>query len=79
MENVIISSEGGRRPALFSEGSYDDILKDLEFSLADLPDMPSLKNLPQRIHLSDMPKLPNMPEMPELPDASGVTRRRKYH
>lgn len=68
MDNVIISSEGGRRPALFSEGSYDDILKDLEFSLADLPDMPSLKNLPQIIHLSDMPKLPNMPEMPEFPE-----------
>ena len=68
MENVIISSEGGRRPALFSEGSYDDILKDLEFSLADLPDMPSLKNLPQMPKLPNMPKMPELPMLPELPE-----------
>ena len=68
MENVLISSEGGRRPALFSEGSYDDILKDLEFSLADLPDMPSLKNLPQMPKLPNMPKMPELPMLPELPE-----------
>lgn len=68
MDNVIISSEGGRRPVLFAEGSYDDILKDLEFNLADLPEMPALKNLPEMLSLAEMPELPEMPEFPELPE-----------
>lgn len=68
MDNVIISSEGGRRPALFAEGSYDDILKDLEFSLADIPEMPALKNLPEMLSLAEMPNMPELPEMPEFPE-----------
>lgn len=68
MDNILISSEGGRRPGLFSEGSYDDILKDLELNLADLPDLPILKNLPEILNLEGMPEMPELPEMPEFPE-----------
>jgi len=69
-DKVYISSEGGRRAVLFSEGSYDDALKSLEMSLAELPEIvvPNMANFPE---LPELPEMPAFPELPELP--KGVT------
>ncbi|SHH37812.1 YggN family protein [Winogradskyella jejuensis] len=66
-DEVKISSMGGSR-SLFPSGSYDDILKDLEFSLADLPDIPEMRALPNMPKMADFPNLPEMPKMPEFPE-----------
>ena len=58
---VNISSQGGRSFTVVTSGSYDDILKDLEFELADIPKMPEFPEMPE------MPEMPEFPELPELP------------
>lgn len=60
--NVLISSKGNLHFPNFKTESYDNILKDLELSLADLPEMPKVYGMP------NMPKFPEMPELPELPE-----------
>ncbi|TCK68794.1 hypothetical protein DFQ05_0304 [Winogradskyella wandonensis] len=68
LDKVYISSEGGRGAGLFPRNSYDDILQELEFSLADLPEIPEIKVLPNMANFPDLPELPEMPEFPELPE-----------
>ncbi|MHA7842843.1 MAG: hypothetical protein ACX93I_05955 [Winogradskyella sp.] len=68
---VVISSHGGRAIALLGEGDYSAILKDLEFELADLPEIPEvivLPRIPEMAAFPEMPELPEMPEFPELPE-----------
>ncbi|MBT8245965.1 MAG: cell envelope integrity protein TolA [Winogradskyella sp.] len=72
MDRISILSEGGRRAGLFSEGSYDDALKSLELSLAELPELPEMPNMANFPDLPDLPEMPKFPELPELPD--GVTK-----
>ncbi|GAB4156642.1 MAG: hypothetical protein Tsb0033_07480 [Winogradskyella sp.] len=69
--NVVISSHGARAIGLLREGDYSDIMKDLEFELADFPELPDvivMPEMPQMGILPKMPKLPEMPEFPELPE-----------
>ena len=65
---VVISSQGGRAIGLYGEGDYTAILKDLEFELADLPEIPEVIVLPEIPELAAMPKMPELPEMPEFPE-----------
>lgn len=79
-DRVSISSTGGRAIGLYSDGNYASILRDLEFELADLPEvseivvipeLPELGEFPEMPQLPAMPEMPKFPELPELPD--GVT------
>ena len=65
---VKISSEGGHSLGLFAEPSYDIVLKDLEFALADLPEMPEMPEMPEIPNMEAFPEMPEMPEMPEFPE-----------
>ncbi|WP_426430877.1 hypothetical protein ACPX19_00600 [Winogradskyella sp. HB-48] len=65
---VVISSHGGRALAVFGEGDYSAILKDLEFELADLPEIPEVIVLPEMPEMATFPKMPELPEMPEFPE-----------
>ncbi len=42
-DKVTISSTGGRSMVYYGEGDYGNLVKDLEFQLADLPDMPEMR------------------------------------
>lgn len=66
-DKVIISSTGGRSVGLFGEGDYANILRDLEFELADLPEMPEIMVMPGMPNMAQVPGMPNMPDMPEFP------------
>jgi len=50
--------------ALFDESSFE-ALKELEFKLADLPEIPVLEGLLESMHFDDMPKIPNLPDLPD--------------
>ncbi|MCT4628371.1 hypothetical protein [Winogradskyella sp.] len=65
---VVISSSGGRALGLFSDGDYTAVLKDLEFELADLPEMPEVMVLPEMPEMGELPVMPELPEMPEMPE-----------
>ncbi|WP_138434646.1 hypothetical protein [Winogradskyella algicola] len=65
---VVISSHGGRALAFMGEGDYSALLKDLEFELADFPEIPEVIVLPEIPELAAMPKMPELPEMPEFPE-----------
>ena len=65
---VKISSEGAHSLGLFAEPSYDIVLKDLEFALADLPEMPEMPEMPEIPNMEAFPEMPEMPEMPEFPE-----------
>lgn len=66
-DKVTISSQGGRALGLFGEVDYTALLRDLEFELADMPEIPEITVLPMPM-LADMPAMPDMPEMPEFPE-----------
>ncbi|APY07569.1 hypothetical protein BWZ20_04325 [Winogradskyella sp. J14-2] len=65
---VVIFSHGGRALAFMGEGDYSALLKDLEFELADFPEIPEVIVLPEIPELAAMPKMPELPEMPEFPE-----------
>ena len=64
-DSVTISSANGFSSSLFGEDDYADLVKDLEFELADFPEMPKIPKMPE------MPEMPELPELPELP--KGIT------
>jgi hypothetical protein len=67
-DKVLISSMGGRSIGLVGEDDYDVLLKDLEFELADLPEMPEIMVLPKMPNMAKIPDMPDIPEIPEMPD-----------
>ncbi|NRB58764.1 MAG: hypothetical protein HRU50_02360 [Winogradskyella sp.] len=77
-DRVEISSEGGKAISLYGTEGYTYLLKDLEFELADLPEIPEI-NFPDNVVIGyagmpefpEMPDMPEFPELPELPD--GIT------
>jgi len=77
--NVLISSKGNI-DVISAYGNYDDVLKNLELSLVDLPDIsealvipdiPNIKNFPS---LPELPQMPNFPELPKLPEGVNVIK-----
>lgn len=73
MDKVSISSEGAASyPRVFASGynngSYDDILQELELNLAEMPKVPEVIVIPELPNMGSFPTLPEMPEMPELPE-----------
>ncbi len=68
---VIISTQGGRGFGLVARNDYDNLLRDLEFELANIPDVPELGLIPeppQPPNLPDIPEVPELPKMPEIPE-----------
>lgn len=68
LNRIIISSEGGSLTNHFPNGDYDNLLKKLEFDLADLPDLPTLEDFPEIPNMKNFPAFPEMPEVPEFPE-----------
>ena len=69
-DRVTIASRGGRAISLFAEADYADVLRDLEFELANMPEIPEIviPNIPNMAQFPEMPEMPEMPEFPELPE-----------
>ena len=65
---VVISSHGARAIGLLREGDYSDLMKDLEFELADFPEIPDVIVIPEMPEMGILPKMPKLPEMPEFPE-----------
>ncbi|MBO3116713.1 hypothetical protein J4050_08145 [Winogradskyella sp. DF17] len=76
-DKVIISTRGGSSIGRFSDSDYDDLLRDLEFKLADIPEVPNMASIPNIPEMPEFPTLPEVPEMPEFPKLpelpSGIT------
>lgn len=74
---VIISSTGGSSSGSFPNTNYADVLKELEYQLIELPEMPMMPELPMMPAIAEfpmMPELPAMPVMPNLPELpKGIT------
>ena len=81
-DRISITSTGNVFKGIRVDG-YSDLLKDLEYSLADLPDVSEfviiedfaenfpkieLSELGELAELAEMPELPEFPELPELPE-----------
>ena len=67
-DKVVISSTGGNNPRLISHDDYSSVVHDLEYYLADLPEMPNLPVMLEFPGIPEMPEMPEMPKMPELPE-----------
>jgi hypothetical protein len=54
----------------FAEGEAHDALRELEFNLADLPEMPEMNfEMPEmNFEIPEIPEMPELPELPELPE-----------
>ncbi|MFD2823296.1 TipAS antibiotic-recognition domain-containing protein [Lacinutrix iliipiscaria] len=60
----LLNSWSNNGIALFDENSLD-ALKELEFKLADIPEIPIIEGLMESLHLENMPKIPNLPDLPD--------------
>ncbi|HLT34410.1 MAG TPA: hypothetical protein VKZ98_11505 [Aquaticitalea sp.] len=68
---VTIESKGLESNWAIVNGDYDfdtDVMRHLEFELADLPEMPEMPELPAMPELAGIPAMPEMPRIPELPE-----------
>lgn len=73
-DKVIISTQAGSNFGLVSNKDYDELLRDLEFELADIPEIPELGLLPEIPEIPNLPEMPEIPEFPELPEIpDGIT------
>ncbi|MFK7833533.1 MAG: hypothetical protein AB8B52_09670 [Winogradskyella sp.] len=79
-DRVTISSVGSDYGSFFVGDDFSGVIKDLEYHLADLPEVPRMPDvmvLPMMPNMSKFPMLPEMPEkpvMPKLPELpKGVT------
>lgn len=67
-DRVAISSSRGPSIAFYSDGNYDELLRDLEIELADIPEFPEMPEVMVVPEMPNMPEIPEMPEFPELPE-----------
>jgi len=77
-DKVTISSTGGNYSARWISDDYSGVLQDLEYHLADLPEMPRMSEIvvlpniiPNMVEFPALPEMPKLPKLPKLP--KGVT------